>query len=117
MISLCDATNFPVKQPTWSLHTPDSSKAHNHVIVRGRVIEISDGSSDMEIVTPSPTPGIGAKKGQMPTAGEGSTNAIVSTNAIMSTNTIVPTNAIVSTAGEGSGSLKGNMFYAFCFLN
>lgn len=63
-----------VKKPTWSLKAPDSSKAHNHVIIRNRVIEISDDDSDMEI-TPSPAPRLAAAKSQTPTA-DGLTSGI-----------------------------------------
>jgi hypothetical protein len=91
-----NATNFLVKQPTWSLQAPDSSKVHKHVIVRNHIIEVSDNSSDMEI-SPSPAPGLGASKGKTPTAGEGSTKGIM------------------STAGEGSP--KGIMSHTYYFLH
>lgn len=65
-----------LQKPTWSPPASDSSKARNHVIVRNRVIEISDEGSDVEI-TPSPTPALGVAKGPVTMSIEGSTKGIV----------------------------------------
>ena len=55
-------------QPTPNQQVSNSSKVRNHVIVRNRVIEISDDDTDTEI---SPTPLSGS---QTPTTGSGTTS-------------------------------------------
>jgi hypothetical protein len=51
------------QQPRWSEQPPSSSKALNQVLVRNRVIELSDDDSSMD-TSPTPQTGSGLKKGK-----------------------------------------------------
>jgi hypothetical protein len=61
--------------PTWSQPASNSYKARNHVIVRNRIVEISDDESEMEI-SPSPVQGLGHTNGKTPIAASGTTKGI-----------------------------------------
>ena len=50
------------QQPRWYEQPSNSSKARNHVIVRNRIIEISDDDSSVD-TSPTPQAGPGLKIG------------------------------------------------------